>query len=57
MHQRNETRYGRSPPPSDRDLLIFGNLAFFAGIALGFGWGVAVALGTGSIGMWLRGGL
>lgn len=30
-------------------------LAFVAGVALGFAWGVAVALGTGAIGKWLRG--
>ncbi|MGY3364195.1 hypothetical protein ACVWZL_001320 [Bradyrhizobium sp. GM2.4] len=30
-------------------------LALVAGIALGFGWGVTVALGRGPIGKWLRG--
>ncbi|MCK1346360.1 MULTISPECIES: tweety family protein [unclassified Bradyrhizobium] len=49
---------GRRPPAqpvSVVDAWVITGLAFCAGIALGFGWGVAVALGTGPIGAWLRG--
>ncbi|WOH55312.1 hypothetical protein [Bradyrhizobium sp. BWC-3-1] len=49
---------GRVPPAqpvSVAEAWVIARLALCAGIALGFGWGVAVALGTGRIGAWLRG--